>query len=54
MASSDAISPTAHGRVYLHFSDAEDAEARLLEAGFGYASITPAGELADILEATTS
>jgi O-methyltransferase involved in polyketide biosynthesis len=48
------LSAFVRGRVYLHFSDAEDAEARLLEAGFGYASITPAGELADILEATTS
>jgi hypothetical protein len=48
------LSAFVRGRVYLHFSDAEDAEARLLEAGFGYASITPAGELADILEVTTS
>jgi O-methyltransferase involved in polyketide biosynthesis len=48
------LSAFVRGRVYLHFSDAEDAEARLLAAGFGRASVTPAGELVHILEATTS
>jgi O-methyltransferase involved in polyketide biosynthesis len=48
------LSAFVRGRVFLHFSDAEDARARLLQAGFGHASVTAAGELAHILEATTS
>jgi O-methyltransferase involved in polyketide biosynthesis len=48
------LSAFVRGRVYLHFSDAEEAEARLLAAGFTHASVTAAGELVHILEATTS
>ncbi len=48
------LSAFVRGRVYLHFSDAEDAEAHLLEAGFDHASVIPAGALVHILEATTS
>ena len=52
------------GRVYLHFSDAEQATAALLAAGFGSATVTPANavtadagergaQMAHILEAST-
>jgi O-methyltransferase involved in polyketide biosynthesis len=48
------LSAFVRGRVYLHFRDAEDAQAGLIEAGFAHAAVSPAGELAHILEATTS
>jgi O-methyltransferase involved in polyketide biosynthesis len=52
------------GRVYLHFTDAEQATAALREAGFGSAAVTPANavtaavaergaQMAHILEAST-
>jgi len=59
-----ALSAFVRGRVYLHFDDAADAEARLRECGFATASVRPAGQLvtlpgdpgstlAHILEAST-
>ncbi len=48
------LSAFVRGRVYLHFADAADAEAAMRRAGFAHASVTPSGELAHILEATTS
>jgi hypothetical protein len=59
-----ALSAFVRGRVYLHFGDAADAEARLRECGFAAASVRPAGQLvtvpgdpgsglAHILEAST-
>jgi O-methyltransferase involved in polyketide biosynthesis len=48
------LSAFVRGRVYLHFHDAAEAQAALLEAGFVHAAVTPAGGLARILEATTS
>jgi O-methyltransferase involved in polyketide biosynthesis len=59
------LSAFVRGRVYLHFSDARDAEAALATAGFGSAEVWPAldvvgasegegrgGRLANILEAS--
>ena len=59
------LSAFVRGRVYLHFSDARDAEAALTAAGFGSAAVRPAldvigaredqergGRLANILEAS--
>lgn len=48
------LSAFVRGRVYLHFRDAAKAQTALLEAGFAHAAVTPAGELAHILEATSS
>lgn len=60
-----ALSAFVRGRVHLHFQDARDAEAELAAAGFGFASVQPAVEvagerrgrgsrLANILEASTT
>ena len=57
------LSAFVRGRVYLHFEDAEEAEASLIAAGFGAARVRPAadvtggdrgrgGRLANILEAS--
>ncbi len=59
------LSAFVHGRVYLHFSDAREAEAALASAGFASAEVRPAldvigagddggreGRLANILEAS--
>jgi len=59
------LSAFVRGRVYLHFSDAREAEAALAAAGFGSADVRPAldvvgaredgrrgGRLANILEAS--
>jgi O-methyltransferase involved in polyketide biosynthesis len=48
------LSAFVRGRVHLHFRDAAAAHTALLEAGFTHATVTPAGDLAHILEATTS
>lgn len=48
------LSAFVRGRVYLHFGDAAEAVAALREAGFASAVVTPSGDLAHILEATTS
>jgi O-methyltransferase involved in polyketide biosynthesis len=59
-----ALSAFVRGRVYLHFDDAADAEARLRRCSFATASVRPAGRLvtvpadpgsmlAHILEAST-
>jgi O-methyltransferase involved in polyketide biosynthesis len=60
-----ALSAFVRGRVYLHFSDAADAEHALLTAGFADAQVRPAVDvirrsdsrgsgLANILEASTT
>ena len=49
-----ALSAFVRGRVYLHFDGAQQAQARLLAAGFAEAGVTDVGERAHILEATTS
>ncbi|HTP22245.1 MAG TPA: class I SAM-dependent methyltransferase [Solirubrobacteraceae bacterium] len=40
------LSAFVRGRVYLHFSDAPEAEAALVAAGFGAARVTPAADVA--------
>jgi O-methyltransferase involved in polyketide biosynthesis len=42
------LSAFVRGRVYLHFDDAAQAEAALLDAGFTTASVLPAGDLVDV------
>jgi O-methyltransferase involved in polyketide biosynthesis len=42
-----ALSAFVRGRVYLHFDDAEQAEAQLRAAGFGTASVLPAWQVVD-------
>jgi hypothetical protein len=60
-----ALSAFVRGRVYLHFSDAAEAEQELVVAGFRAASVRPAvdvtgddrargSRLANILEASTT
>jgi O-methyltransferase involved in polyketide biosynthesis len=43
-----ALSAFVRGRVYLHFDNAEQAEAALRAAGFATASVVPAWKLADV------
>jgi O-methyltransferase involved in polyketide biosynthesis len=42
-----ALAAFVRGRVYLHFEDADQAVAALLQAGFQSASVTPAAQLTD-------
>jgi O-methyltransferase involved in polyketide biosynthesis len=42
------LSAFVRGRVYLHFSDAADAEGQLRRAGFDTAAVRPAGRIADL------